>query len=82
MKTELEKANERILELEKQVKKLSSNNMLADSLPLDKCTRLEVINHKDQDKFGRAYIHWKDDNKIEGSIQDGGRTLKLFIAKR
>ena len=34
MKTELEIANERILELEEQVKKLSSNTMLADSLPL------------------------------------------------
>jgi len=62
--------------------KISSKPMLADSLPLDKCTRLEVINHKDQDKLGRAYVHWKDDNKIEGSLQDGGRTLKLFITKR
>lgn len=34
MKTELEIANERILELENQVKKLSSNTVLADSLPL------------------------------------------------
>ena len=32
MKTELEIANERILELEKQVKKLSSNTMLADEV--------------------------------------------------
>jgi hypothetical protein len=33
MKTELEIANERILELEEQVKKLTSNTVLADSLP-------------------------------------------------
>ncbi len=32
MKTELEIANERILELEEQVKKLTPNTVLADSL--------------------------------------------------
>lgn len=35
MKTELELANERILELEEQVKKLSSNTVLAVPLPTD-----------------------------------------------
>ncbi len=35
MKTELEIANERILELEEQVKKLTSNTVLAVSLPID-----------------------------------------------
>lgn len=35
MKTELELANERILELEEQVKKLTSNTVLAVSLPID-----------------------------------------------
>ena len=40
MKTELQKANERILELEKQVKKLSSNNMCAYSLPLSDLPKL------------------------------------------
>lgn len=43
MKTEIEIANERILELEKQVKKLTSNTVLAVSLPidLDKVIRLD-----------------------------------------
>lgn len=43
MKTELEIANERILELEEQVKKLTSNTVLAVSLPidLDKVIRLD-----------------------------------------
>lgn len=36
MKTEIEIANERILELEEQVKKLSSNTVLADCI-LRKC---------------------------------------------
>ena len=34
MKTELEIANERILELEEQVKKLSSNSVLSEVLPV------------------------------------------------
>lgn len=65
----------------RQAKNISSKP-IADSLPLEKVTRLEVINHKDQDALGRAYVHWRNDNKIEGFLQDSGRTLKLFISKR
>jgi ribosomal protein L37AE/L43A len=45
MKTELEIANERILELEEQVKKLTSNTVLADSKPrhCPKCNSTNVI---------------------------------------
>jgi len=50
--------------------------------PFNKVTRLEVINHKDKESIGRAYTHWQEDNKIEGSFQDSGRTLKIFITKR
>jgi hypothetical protein len=39
------------------------------------CTRLEVI---DEDK-GRAYIHWEPSNRIRISMQDEGRTIKLFV---
>jgi hypothetical protein len=40
MKTELEIANERILELEEQVKKLTSNTVLADSTKPDNKTEI------------------------------------------
>ena len=43
----------------------------------DKVTRVEVI---DQD--GRSYVNWDDNNKVELSFQDDGRTLKVFISNR
>lgn len=39
-------------------------------------TRVEVI---DQD--GRSYVNWHKDNKVELSLQDDGRTLKVFIKR-
>lgn len=46
-------------------------------------TRLEVINHADNDKpIGRLLTMYKemgDFNEIELSYQDGGRTLKIFL---
>lgn len=37
-------------------------------------TRLEVI-----DENGRSYVNWKKENRVELSLQDEGRTLKVFI---
>lgn len=46
-------------------------------------TRLEVINHADNDRpIGRILTMYKemgDFNEIELSYQDGGRTLKIFL---
>ena len=47
------------------------------SLPiqyLPKCTRVEVI-----DQEGRSYVNWKPTNKVRLSMQDDGRTAKIFI---
>jgi len=47
------------------------------SLPiqdLPNCTRVEVIDEK-----GRSYVNWKPTNKVRLSIQDDGRTAKIFI---
>jgi hypothetical protein len=48
-----------------------------------KITRLEVINHTKNDyAIGRLLTLYKelgDFNGIEISIQDGGRTLKIFL---
>lgn len=60
----------------------SNPDSASNTIPLDNVTRLEVINHKDEQKYGREYVNWKDDNKIEGLLQDSGRTLKIFITKR
>jgi hypothetical protein len=43
----------------------------------DKVTRVEVI-----DQYGRSYVAWDDNNKVELSLQDDGRTLKVFIVPR
>ena len=43
---------------------------------LEGCTRVEVI-----DENGRSYVNWKPTNKVEISMQDEGKTLKIFISK-
>ena len=49
--------------------------VMNDSLQfVQRCTRVEVV-----DKTGRAYVNYNDDNKVEMSLQDGGKTLKIFI---
>ena len=49
----------------------------------EKITRLEVINHASNDRpIGRILTLYKeihDFDNIEISVQDGGRTLKIFL---
>ncbi len=47
---------------------------------LPKVTRLEVIDHQTPET-GRVYTK-KDCEKVELSIQDFGKTLKVFISKK
>ena len=42
---------------------------------LTQVTRIEVIDNL----IGRVYVNWKKENQVEVSIQDDGRTLKVFI---
>ena len=42
---------------------------------LENVNRVEVIDQK-----GRSYVNWKPTNKTEISLQDSGRTLKVFIS--
>lgn len=42
-----------------------------------KVTRVEVI-----DNNGRSYFNWKDGNEVIISIQDDGRTLKIFVINK
>lgn len=37
-------------------------------------TRVEVI-----DDSGRNYVNWKSNNTVQLSLQDEGRTLKVFV---
>lgn len=50
----------------------------------DKVTRVEVIDHTKQvsDGGGRAYWFRKDGVDVTLSLQDDGRTLKVFIEKK
>jgi hypothetical protein len=50
---------------------------VVESLPIQElpnCTRVEVI-----DQEGRSYVNWKPTNKVRISMQDEGRTAKIFI---
>ncbi len=48
---------------------------LADEDPKPIITRVEVITDK------REYVNWNKDNVITTSLQDDGKTLKVFITK-
>ena len=37
--------------------------------------RVEIITHDE----GRVYVNWEKDNKITTSLQDDGRTIKVFV---
>ncbi len=43
---------------------------------LPNITRVEVI-----DQNGRSYTNWHKDNQIELSLQDNGKTLKVFLSR-
>lgn len=42
---------------------------------LSNCTRVECI-----DENGRSYVNWNKSNKVTISLQDDGRTMKIFIS--
>lgn len=47
---------------------------------VEKVTRVEIINHAHGK--GRVYSIQNEGIRIELDLQDGGRTLKVFIDKR
>lgn len=47
----------------------------------EKVTRIEVIDHQNEPMIGRAYTKYNCQN-VELSLQDDGRTLKIFISKK
>ena len=46
----------------------------------EKVTRVEVINHQDE-PIGRVFTKYDCEN-VEIELQDGGKTLKIFISKK
>lgn len=49
-----------------------------------KVNRVEVINHwvsPGSDGYGRSYVFWEKEAKVQAQLQDDGRTLKIFIEK-
>lgn len=61
--------------LEKQLSIADVMAMLPPVTFLEKVNRVEVIDQK-----GRSYVNWKPTNKTELSLQDDGKTLKVFIS--
>ena len=48
-----------------------------DLVQFEKCTRVEVI-----DETGRAYHNRDESSLVKISLQDKGKTLKIFLIKR
>jgi len=57
------------------VAKQMEKKQMESSIELEKVNRVEVIDQK-----GRSYVNWKPTNKTELSLQDDGKTLKIFIS--
>jgi hypothetical protein len=54
---------------------LTTHTIVEDTVhTLPDVTRVEVI-----DKNGRSYVNWDYDNMVSVSIQDDGKTIKIFI---
>ena len=57
---------------------------MENSLDLEKISRIEVINHaNNRYPIGRVVTLYKELDEfdsVEISIQDGGRTMKIFIS--
>ena len=51
--------------------------LVTEALDINKVSRLEVISYKN----GREYVNWNKEWTLglEESLQDDGRTLKIFI---
>jgi hypothetical protein len=49
--------------------KLENNQIIETIL-----TRVEIIDNR-----GRRFISWEENNQIDISLQDDGRTLKIFV---
>jgi hypothetical protein len=73
MNTDLFDSNGKELTMEQVLEKIQLSKNI---IPLDKVTRIEVI-----DDNGRAYTNWDAKNKTEISMQDNGRTLKIFLTR-
>ena len=48
-----------------------------EELPTAKITRVEVIG-----ETGREYVNWHSNNEVLVSLQDDGKTLKVFISDK
>jgi len=52
-----------------------------------KVNRIEIINHTEKGDFGRAFTYWSEygngikNPRVEISLQDDDRTLKIFITE-
>lgn len=53
------------------------NRLTKEVIDTEKVTRVEVI-----DDVGRSYVSWNPKNKVEISIQDEGKTMKIFITNK
>lgn len=49
------------------------------NINIEKITRIEVINHRDG--VGREYVRRPKKGELSIQMQDGGKTMKVFINK-
>lgn len=67
------KTSQMIPELMELYAKYYHKHFIGELVPLEGVTRLEII-----DEGGRSYVNWHKDNHFQSSLQDQGRTLKIF----
>ena len=59
------------------IKEIEELDLFEPEFDTHKVTRVEVI-----DDYERKFLSWAEDNKVILHLQDGGRTLKVFIIKK
>jgi hypothetical protein len=57
--------------------RINENDVAYVRETLPKVTRVEVV-----DQNGRSYTNWSKDNQVELSLQDNGKTIKVFITRK
>jgi hypothetical protein len=57
---------------------------IVTKIDFTKITRLEIIDHTKPllEGGGRVYSVWTDEDVFTPSVQDGGRTLKIFLTPK
>lgn len=74
---EIVELRHRVMVLESELARVDPNRGVDRIIPLTRVNRIDVV-----DSQGRAYTRRVPNADISLSVQDGGKTLKVFIDQR